>query len=134
MMAAVKLSSRKRRQGEDHAFRVLMVTHFYPPHMGGIERVAAEEVARLGCTGVRVRVLTTTTGVGNGQDEPGVHRVRAVVPLHRSGVPFPITSPSLLWRSARLVHASDLVHVHDSLYVTSWVTALMCRLMRRPFV
>jgi rhamnosyl/mannosyltransferase len=113
---------------------VLMVTHFYPPHLGGIEQVAEEEVNRLQSNGVEVRVLTSTSGAPKGLNEPHVHRVKAIAPLKPFGVPFPVFAPSLIWRAAALVRSSEVVHVHDALYITSWVTALLCRLYRRPMV
>src|SRR5258708_3992401 len=118
----------------ERPLRVLMVTHFYPPHMGGIEQVAEEEVRLLRDEGVDVHVLTTTTGARGTPGDASVHRVAAMAPLKSFGVPFPVPAPSVVWRAAALIRSSDVVHVHDSLYVTSWVAALLCRILRRPLV
>ena len=51
-------------------------------------------------------------------------RVRAWNGLEqRFGVPFPVFSPWLVWAMWRQVRRADLVHIHDPLYLTSWVAA-----------
>ncbi len=62
-------------------------------------------------------------------------RVRAWNGLEpRFGVPFPVFSPWLLVAAWREVRRADLVHIHDLLYVSSWVAALCCALLRTPYV
>ncbi len=39
--------------------RALIVTHYWAPHVGGIERVAAEQAERLAGRGWQVRVATS---------------------------------------------------------------------------
>lgn len=117
---------------------LLVVSHYYPPHVGGIENVARAGAERQAAAGARVEVLTTSPGAAPGVSTVGgvdVHRVAAWNGLERSkGVPFPVPSPGLLLRAARLVRRADVVHVHDSLYPTSWAAALWARLLRRRLV
>ena len=42
-----------------HPLRVLLVAHYYPPHVGGIENVAAQQARALAARGAEVTVLTS---------------------------------------------------------------------------
>lgn len=117
---------------------VLIVSHYYEPHVGGVEAVARAEAMELARRGDRVAVLTSSTGAQPGRstsDGVAVHRVRAWNGFEkRLGVPFPVFSPTLLFSAWRLVRQADVVHIHDRLYMTSWVAALVCRLLSTPYV
>ena len=52
----------------------------------------------------------------------------------RFGVPFPVFTPWMVVAMAREVRRTDVVHVHDPLYLTSWAAALWCLLLRKPYV
>lgn len=117
--------------------RLGVVAHHYPPHVGGLEVVAQQVATGLAARGHRVRVLTSASPARPGRAvEQGVEvrRLRAGTWLEPRGVPFPVFGPSLLWHAWRLVRRSDVVQVHDMLYVSSWVVALLCRLTRTPYV
>ena len=88
--------------------------------------------------GWQVSVLTSAWGAPAGvRDEAGVRvvRVRAWHGFEeKAGVPFPVFSPVLLLRAWREVRRADVVHVHDPLYLSSWVAAFLSRLLRTPYV
>lgn len=117
--------------------RVCAVAHFYPPHVGGLEVVAQRVATGLADRGHDVSVLTSAAPGRAGETDEGgvrVRRLRVGNWFERHGIPFPVFGPSLLrhiWRAAR---RSDVVHVHDMLYVSSWVAALLCRATRTPYV
>ncbi len=117
---------------------VLIVSHYYEPHVGGVEAVARAAAVELARRGDQVSVLTSSSGAQPGRstsDGVTLHRVRAWNAFEqRLGVPFPVLSPSLLVTAWLLVRKADVVHIHDRLYMTSWVAALVCRLQRRPYV
>ncbi|NGN92018.1 glycosyltransferase family 4 protein [Nocardioides sp. KC13] len=117
--------------------RILQVAHYYPPHVGGLERVTHEVAHGLQARGHRVDVLTSAIGAPAGTiDEDGVlvTRLRALNPFERFGVPFPIFWPSLLVIGWRAVGRADVAQIHDMLYLSSWWIALVCRLRRTPYV
>lgn len=117
---------------------MLHVAHQVLPHVGGLETVVAAETQGLRARGWRVAVVSGAGTVGPGvRDEDGVRtvRVRAWNGLEeRYGVPFPIFSPRLATRLFREVRRADVVHVHDVLYVSSWVAVLWCLALRTPYV
>jgi glycosyltransferase involved in cell wall biosynthesis len=117
---------------------VLHVAHHALPHLGGLETVLAAETRGLADRGWQVTLVSSATGTRPGtRVEHGVRqvRVRAWNGMESGfGVPFPVFSPWLvlvLWREVR---RADLVHVHDPLYLTSWVAALWCRLLGTAYV
>jgi D-inositol-3-phosphate glycosyltransferase len=119
------------------ADRVLLVSHYLPPHIGGIESVVHAQAELLARSGRDVIVASTTPGEPAQPDQVPVRRV--TLPAwngieRRTGVPFPLLAPSavvLLWRAVRV---ADVVHLHDVLYMTSWLAALCAILQRRRFV
>ncbi|MPY58699.1 glycosyltransferase family 4 protein [Streptomyces spongiae] len=115
--------------------RALLVSHYYPPHVGGIEYVVRQEAVRLAAHGVEVTVLTSGERSGT-RDEEGVRVVRVAAwnGAERAGVPFPLLSPRLLTTALRLARRADVIHVHDCLYLTSWAAGLAALLTRTPHV
>ena len=110
--------------------------HFYAPHVGGIESVVQAEAERLVALGHEVTVLTSADRSST-RVEGGVRivRVRAWNGLeHRAGVPFPLFSPRILTEAIRLARQSDLVHVHDCFYLSSWCAGIAAVLVRKPLV
>lgn len=127
--------------------RILLVCHYYPPHLGGIERVVRDEAVRLARLGHEVVVLTSAAGgegegsgagAGRGSGvEDGVTVVRVPawnIAERRAGVPFPLFSPGLLVHALRLAGRADVVHVHDCFYLSSWAAGIASLLRRRPLV
>lgn len=134
----------------DRSPRVLLVSHHYPPHLGGIENVVRQEAAHLARRGADVTVLTSgprpgAPGTGRAGERADDERadgdaVRVVrVPAwhgveERAGIPFPVLAPALLPAAVRWARWADVVHVHDCLYMTSWAAGLAAALTRTPHV
>jgi glycosyltransferase involved in cell wall biosynthesis len=118
--------------------KALHVAHHVLPHLGGLETVVAAETRGLVARGWDVRVVSSAWGARPGaRVEDGVTTVRVWAwngLEERYGVPFPLFSPRLLTVLRREVRRADVVHVHDALYVSSWVAALWCVLLRTPYV
>ena len=121
------------------ALHILLVSHYFPPHMGGIENVVAGEARHLAETGHHVTVLTTAIGAPAGaQESPDGYRVVRVPAWNaierHTGVPFPILSPRAMTAATKVIRDADVVHVHDVNYTTTWLAALLAWLLRRPLV
>ena len=116
--------------------RILLVCHYYAPHIGGIELVVQAEAERLAAAGHEVVVLTSAPKSGDCV-ENGVRVVRVAAwngLEDRLGVPFPFFSPRILGRALRLARWADVVHVHDCFYLSSWSAGLGSLLTRTPMV
>jgi D-inositol-3-phosphate glycosyltransferase len=116
---------------------IVIVTHYYPPHMGGIEMVAKQQAERLAALGHTVHIVTSKvndeehSGINNGVH---VSRILAWNGLEEKGVPFPVFAPSLwptLWHT---IKQADVVHVHDATYLSSATAAFIARLLGKPVV
>ena len=127
------------RTPPERPLRVLLVCHYYPPHVGGIENVVRHEALHLARRGAEVTVLTSgsRSGTDDGSDAPGVRVVRVAAwngAEERASVPFPVLSPRLLFAALRWARWADVVHVHDCLYMTSWAAGLAGAATRTPHV
>jgi len=105
------------------SLRILYVSHYALPHLGGIEVVVDALARELATRGHRVvHVASTAHGGAVGREPSGyeVVRVPALNGLEsRLGVPWPMFAPSLLPRLRREVAAADVVHAHGMLYMSS---------------
>ncbi|GAA0540351.1 glycosyltransferase family 4 protein [Paractinoplanes ferrugineus] len=116
--------------------RVLLVSHYYPPHVGGIENVVHQQATHLARQGADVTVLTSgprSTSTTDG----GVRVIRQAAwngIERRTGVPFPVLGPGLLATARRWARWADVIHVHDCLYPTSWAAGLAAVLTRTPYL
>jgi len=119
--------------------KVLIVTHYWLPHMGGIERVAYEQATRLSKEGNSVYVITSMVGSERAFEEPGdnltIFRVPAFNFLENGlSIPYPIFSPLLLSKISRIVDNVEVVNCHDFFYMSSFFSALQARKKGIPIV
>jgi D-inositol-3-phosphate glycosyltransferase len=103
--------------------RVLLVSAYYRPHVGGVERFTENLASGLASRGHEVQVLCCRTAAKSppGGDRVVVHRVPAWNPFEeRLGVPWPLPAPRALVRAVRtLSRGVDVVLANDVLYATS---------------
>jgi len=119
--------------------KIVAVTQYYPPHVGGLEVVAMKQAASHAAGGHAVSVVTCSVeGAGSGtRIEQGVtvHRAPAWNILDRRfGLPFAFIGWKLFRRIGREIKTSDLVELHDVFYPTSWAGWLWARRYRKPIV
>jgi D-inositol-3-phosphate glycosyltransferase len=108
--------------------RVLIVSAYAPPHLGGVEVIVAQQAQTLAALGLRVTVVTSRCGGGarrERRDGYDIVRVSAWNVLERRlSVPFPLWSPAALLTIAGLAAKADIVHVHDAYHASSVLAAL----------
>lgn len=111
--------------------RVLILSHYARPHVGGIEAVVDAQVQGLRALGHEVRVITSAVPC-DAAPQDGVVRIPALnVAEARAGVPFPVFAPSLVPAVVRAARWADVVHAHGFLYLPTLVAALHRRSGRR---
>jgi D-inositol-3-phosphate glycosyltransferase len=118
---------------------ILLVSHCFPPHIGGIENVVREQAKHSALLGHDVTVLTTALGEWAGAPwQPDGYMVARVTAWNgvdrKTKVPFPVVAPWSICTFLKLVRAADVVHIHDLLYMTSWLEALFSLVLRKPLV
>jgi len=111
--------------------KILIATHYFLPHKGGIEFVAYNQAKELVKQGHEVTIVSSRIG-----DEPEqemmdgikVRRVNAWNWFERKfGVPYPVFSLKLFSIINKEAKEADVVHVHDIGYLSSFAGARKAR-------
>jgi D-inositol-3-phosphate glycosyltransferase len=115
--------------------RILFVSHYATPHIGGIETVIhwlRRELRARGHDVVHVACTASHYPLDQLPPDEGVVRVPALNLLeNRIGVPYPIFSPRLLPVLARELGQADVVHAHGLLYQSSVLALRYAKLRYR---
>jgi glycosyltransferase involved in cell wall biosynthesis len=118
--------------------KIVIVSSYFPPHLGGLEIVAFNHSRLLAERGHNVTVLTSSveaqevSGIQNGVD---VQRIKAINFFDKKfGVPFPFFFLGFIRAAFRAVKNADVVHIHDVFYVSSFYAALAARYYKKPIV
>jgi glycosyltransferase involved in cell wall biosynthesis len=116
--------------------RIALVTHYMPPHTGGVEEVAAllsRIYAEAGHDVHWVACANPERPGREGRDGVELVRLRAFNALEsRFAMPFPVPLPDGYAQIDQAVRAADVVHLHDCLYPTSIAADAAARRHRRP--
>lgn len=114
--------------------RVLSVSNFYDTHGGGLERVAGHlnrEFVAAGHTAIWA--ASDADGLPNSPAE--LIGLRCANPTETlTGLPMPIPWPRSVRALSRAVSTSDVVVIHDALYVTSIWAMIFAKRHRKPVV
>lgn len=114
--------------------QILLVSNYYPEHVGGVESLAATLAAGYRQHGHQVRWLAgdirARPHAGHADDVP----LRVWNGIERAGFPYPVPGPGGLVRVSRHVAWSDVVHMHDCLYAANLATFFAARRHRRPLL
>jgi glycosyltransferase involved in cell wall biosynthesis len=116
--------------------RLLIVTHTFLPHIGGIERVVYEQGKRLMSHGFDVTVLTSKMNTPEGYVVDGI-KVLCYDSLNQAfglGIPYPIPQINSFKLFLKNVNAADLVHVHGHPYLSSLYVAKLAKHIGKPLV
>src|SRR4030042_1394354 len=116
--------------------RLLIVTHTFLPHVGGIERVVYEQGKRLMRCGFDVTVLTSRMDTAESYVVDGI-KVRCYDSLNAAfglGIPYPIPQINSFKPFLKCVNASNLIHVHGHPYLSSLIAAKLAKRHDKPVV
>lgn len=118
--------------------KILIVTHYFLPHKGGIEFVAYNQAKELVKKGHKVTIISSKIG-----DEPEeeiidgikIRRVKAWNWFEdKQGVPYPVFS----WRIFKVMNEeaknADIIHVHDINYLTSFIATKKSKKYSKPLI
>jgi D-inositol-3-phosphate glycosyltransferase len=115
--------------------RIGIVTHYMPPHTGGIETVAESIFRAYKVAGFEARWIASRIPEDLMPREDGAIQVRCWNGLERRfGVPWPVWGAAGVKEVARLVQWADVIHVHDCLYFGSAIATLLARRVRKPIL
>ncbi len=117
---------------------ILIVTHYFLPHKGGLEFVVYNQAKELAKRGHEITVLTSKLA-----DEPKeeimdgfkIKRINVCNLLERKwGVPYPIYNFSILHVFNKEIKNSDLVYIHDIFYMPCYFAAFFANIHNKPIV
>jgi glycosyltransferase involved in cell wall biosynthesis len=118
--------------------RVLTATHYWLPHIGGVEFEALEQSRRLVARGHDVTVLSSRIGDDRAlsfDDGFPVHRVAASNVLEdKFRLPYPLYSPKLFSVASDLARDADVVLAHTHTFLSTAAAARAARRQHKPFV
>ncbi|HSB10355.1 MAG TPA: glycosyltransferase family 4 protein [Blastocatellia bacterium] len=115
--------------------KIGIVTHYMPPHIGGIELVADSLYDAYRSAGFEARWVAARSPDTAPSREDGRIRVRCWNGLERRlGVPWPVLGLEGVRELKHLVRWADLLHVHDSLYAGTAVSVRMARNANKPIL
>src|ERR1035437_68669 len=118
--------------------KIVIVTIFFPPHVGGVEVIAQQQARTLASAGHTVCVITSRHDRGLAATESTTDGYRIVrVPVfnaveNRTGIPYPVVGWSSIRTCWREFRGATYVHVHDTFYQPSQIAALIAALRGRP--
>jgi glycosyltransferase involved in cell wall biosynthesis len=117
--------------------KILLVTHYYNGHGGGIEVVAHQLACRLAADFGHKIVWAASDETA----KPGCKAPYDTAPMgafnwteEKLGIPYPLWGPRALARIARLIRDSDLLHLHDTLYMGNVAAMCFAKRSRKPVV
>ncbi len=113
--------------------KIGMVTHYMPPHLGGIELVAESLFHEYQKAGCEVRWVASRVPPQVPARENGRFRVGCWNFLEsRLGVPWPMWGPMALSPLLQMIKWADILHIHDCLYLGSALTLILARHLKKP--
>ena len=109
--------------------KVLMVTPYFPPHVGGMEVFVYKLSNRLYEKGIEVEVLTTKIPSEYNLDTPyRVERVNPGIVLMRNPIVFE------LFKKIKYLKSFDVIHAHDEHAFATNIVALSKNKYNKPLI
>jgi glycosyltransferase involved in cell wall biosynthesis len=127
------------RSGASGTRSVVLTSHYFAPHVGGIETVVEAQATHLSDLGWDVTLFTSRLADDPAIEHPRsgmtVRRFRALNPFERTlNVPVPLVSP-FMWQSMlAAVRDADVAIAHGHVYLSSAYAAAACRRAGVPLV
>lgn len=119
--------------------KVLMLTDYFYPHIGGVEKVVFEISKRLLGKGCEVSVLTLNTGKAKNFEtlrSIRIHRAAWSIDLTRViGVQLTVSlsAPFKLLKAIK-TEKPDVIHANNLFFFTTLLAVLLKNMMKRPLV
>jgi glycosyltransferase involved in cell wall biosynthesis len=117
--------------------KILLVTHYFPAHRGGVEIVAGKLIENL----LRNPNISAVWIASNTDTCPSSSLRLTCCPVstlnlfeNNLQIPYPIWMFSAFTRILKEVKSSDIIHLHDYLYMGNIITFILAKIYRKPIV
>ena len=121
--------------------KILIVTHYFAAHGGGVEVVAAQLAHNLAAQHPDWQLdwcaSAENAAAENSREIPNLtrHKMANWNGIEaKLGVPYPLWSPRAVGKLWQLVGACDAAHLHDFAYMGNALAALFCRMRGKPYL
>lgn len=114
--------------------KLLVVSNYYPEHVGGIEFVAMNMVARLRRDHVVRWIACDVRSRPHHSHVDDIPLPSSNFTEERLGFPYPIPLGFSITKIYEQVKWCDVVHIHDFLYISNIVAYLASRWYRKPIL
>jgi D-inositol-3-phosphate glycosyltransferase len=117
--------------------KILIVSHYFIPHIGGIENVVYNQAKMLTKKNHNVTIITSK--LANNKDiefKDGIKIIRIPVNnffAEKFGIPYPIFSPRIIKTIKNEIILADIVHAHGHVYLPSFISAIYTQKNKKPF-
>ena len=116
---------------------LLLVTHYYPEHRGGVEIVAGKLVEYL-----TQKPKINITWMASNVDKPPYNIAKLeCLPMKASNffektiaIPYPLWSIPSLFKLWQTIRSQDLVYLHDYLYMSNLVAFVFAKIQKKKIV
>ncbi|HYL08131.1 MAG TPA: glycosyltransferase family 4 protein [Candidatus Udaeobacter sp.] len=112
--------------------RILLLSNYYPEHVGGIETIAATLADGYRSRGHEVRWIAGDISSMPHAASAGDVPIRVWNAIERLGFPYPLPGPGALSTLRREVAWAGVIHMHDCLYAINVAAFVEARRIRRP--
>lgn len=115
--------------------KILILSHYFIPHPGGIEIIAYNQAKELVKKGHNVTVITS-----NVSNEKNREKIEGITVIRIKAwnwfekyfnIPFPLFSLNIFSTLSKEIKKTDIVHIHDIFYISSILPAIYAYLYKK---
>jgi glycosyltransferase involved in cell wall biosynthesis len=117
--------------------KLLLVTHYYPQHRGGVEIVAGKLIENL----LQNHTISALWIASNTDVCPADSLALKCYPVltlnffeNNLQIPYPIWMLSAFIKIWKEVRRSDVIHLHDYLYMGNIITFILAKIYKKPVI
>jgi len=118
--------------------KILILTHYFQPHIGGIEIIAYNQAKEIVKSGYQVTIITSKIGEESEEeiiDGIKVKRIKAWNFFEdKFGIAFPIFSLNLFSVLKEEIKNNDVIHVHGVWCIPSLLGAFLSKLYNKKLI
>jgi glycosyltransferase involved in cell wall biosynthesis len=138
MIAAIEHAVKPRRfkPKADRMLEVMVITHFYGSHGGGIELVAERLIQEISSEGnIHFTWAASSTDPSPIIDGQHMLPMRAFNGTEKIlGIPWPIWSTGSIRRMRQYIQKADVIWLHDTLYMGNILAFMAAKKAKKPII
>jgi glycosyltransferase involved in cell wall biosynthesis len=118
--------------------KILIVSHYFLPHIGGIENVTYHQAKELTKLGHQVTIVTSKISTEPRESYLGqikIIRIQAInIFEDYFGIPYPIFLPEIFITVYKEIKHYDVIHLHGHVYLSSLIACIWAKYFKKKIV